>query len=181
MMRTFDGSWLKQSVAAAMWRAARQAGFYTGLTTPSNTRLVQRCTGYHAPSGSLLIFTLDVGHHSSGWWKNPDYERCWHLSISFMDPLTAAPTAHKDVELTEEWLVAFYGDDRRYVWAEPPYSNHGKAREVWHYRVFCDPAWQPIIPRGEVYSKEFTEAGWLSYSDLQNEYAKTLEPMAGEQ
>ena len=27
-------------------------------------------------------------------------------------------------------------------------------------------AWQPVFPRGEVYSKQFTEKSWKSYSEL---------------
>lgn len=33
-------------------------------------------------------------------------------------------------------------------------------------QVFCDPAWQPLKPRGEVYTREFTEVGWKSFSEL---------------
>lgn len=54
---------------------------------------------------------------------------------------------------------------QKYIWAESPVTDEGRLRDVWHYRVFCNPAWEPIIPRGEVYSKEFTENGWLSWSD----------------
>jgi hypothetical protein len=32
--------------------------------------------------------------------------------------------------------------------------------------VFCDERWQPILPRGEVYSREFTEKGWKSFSEM---------------
>lgn len=121
--------------------------------------------------------------HSSGWWKNPDYERCWHLSLSFRDPITGE-NAPKDSALTNEWLEAFYADDQRYIWAEPPYTQGGKTNEVWHYRIFCNPSWAPILPRGEVYSKEFTERGWMSFSELKNSHHRKLaelEPMAGEQ
>jgi hypothetical protein len=37
---------------------------------------------------------------------------------------------------------------------------------VRHWRVFCDIIWQAIMPRGEVYSRELTERGWQSWSDL---------------
>jgi hypothetical protein len=37
---------------------------------------------------------------------------------------------------------------------------------VWHYRLFADPSWAAIVPRGEVYSTELTEAGYLSFSEL---------------
>jgi hypothetical protein len=150
--------------------------------TPENARVILRCTGDHYPTGTRLIFTRDEGMHSSGWWKNPDYERCFHLSISFREPISGE-ILPKNIELTEKWIEAFYGEDRRYIWAEPPYSDCGKTSETWHYRVFCDPSWTPIIPRGEVYARTLTKRGWKSFSDLQSEHAKTLAkltPMPGE-
>lgn len=76
--------------------------------------------------------------------------------------------------LTRRWIEAFYGDAKRYVWAEPPYTPDGRRSETWHYRVFCDPSWSPIVPRGEVYSRELTEAGWLSFSDLEDAHARAI-------
>ncbi|MGP0075590.1 MAG: hypothetical protein ACLPWF_27050 [Bryobacteraceae bacterium] len=182
MSRVFDRHWLMEGVARQMRRQAANSPCYTGITTPQNLRLLNSLTADHLATGTRLIFSRDAGHHSSGWWKNPDYERCWHLSMSFLEPLTGKPR-DKDVKLTNRWLEAFYGENRRYVWSESPYSPDGKARNVWHYRVFCDPAWQPIVPRGEVYSRELTEAGWLSFSDLQGEHSRALaalEPLPGE-
>lgn len=182
-MRNFDQHWLKFSIAKWMRNNAARSPTYNGLATAANQALIESMTARHLPSGTLIIFTRDAGMHSSGWWKNPDYERCWHLSLSFHDPITGED-GPKDTKLTEEWLDAFYGDDCRYVWAEPPYSDGGKKADVWHYRVFCDPAWQPILPRGEVYSKEFTERGWMSFSDLKNAHNRALaklDPLPGEQ
>lgn len=42
--------------------------------------------------GLMTILTRDIGYHSSGWWKNPDFERCLHLSISFFHPIHRVPT-----------------------------------------------------------------------------------------
>jgi hypothetical protein len=172
-----------EGVARQMWRKAASSRRYNGLATPANFLLLDDCTGDHLPTGTRLIFTWDEGHHSSGWLKNPQYERCWHLSISFRDPLTGESRG-KDVKLTDQWLEAFYHDNRKYIWSESPYSPEGKRRDTWHYRVFCDPAWQPIIPHGEVYSRELTEAGWLSFSELKDEHSRALsqlEPLPGEQ
>jgi len=182
-MRRFDRHWLMEGVAKEMRRVARIETTYNGLATVANQQLLDRCTGLHILTGTKLIFTRDAGMHSSGWWKNPDYERCWHLSLSFVDPLSGE-SAPKDVKLTDRWIDAFYGENRRYLWSESPFSDVGKTHNVWHYRVFVDPAWQPIIPHGEVYNRELTEAGWHSYSDLQNEHAKALAelaPLPGEQ
>lgn len=92
-----------------------------------------------------------------GWWKNPDYERCWHLSIS-----------RKNIRRIEEdkLVKIIFGAHLKWTWLEPPYTEQGKRDQVYHYRLFCDPAWFPIKPRGEVYNTHFTEKGWKSYSDL---------------
>lgn len=129
----------------------------------------------------VVLFTRDMGHHSGGWLKNPDYERCWHLSLSFrgsdghpLNPhrrLERAPQMHR---LARRLCEAFYGAWTRYIWAEPPFSKIGKALQVWQYRVFCDAAWQPIIPRGEAYSTELTERGWKSFSELYGRKPRTV-------
>lgn len=105
-----------------------------------------------------VIFTRDIYHHTSGWWKNPDYERCWHLSISFR--------AGKSKPALEKILDGLFGADKKLLWIEPPHSPEGKANDVWHYRLFADQFWQPMKPRGEVYNTDFTEAGYKSYSEL---------------
>lgn len=105
-----------------------------------------------------IVFTRETGYHSSGWWKNPEYERCWHLSISFRDGSNKATL--------EKILTFLFGEKRRWLWVEPPNSDQGKKLCVWHYRLFCDENWFAIKPRGEVYDTHFTEKGWKSFSDL---------------
>lgn len=173
-MRIYDKTWLKTSVAEAMKRAAR-SGTYDGRMAYESRLYFERCRAYHEPTGTRLIFTRDVGHHASGWWKNPDYERCYHLSLSFLDPANHAWPVPRDRGLTREWVDCFFGADSRKLWCEPPYSPEGKALDVWHYRLFCAPDWSPIVPRKEVYSREFTEAGWKSYSDVQAELVEARE------
>lgn len=118
--------------------------------------------------------TRDIGHHTGGWWKNPDYERCWHLSMAQRDPMTGSPVP-KQAAFYQELAEAFFGGDAKLTWLEGPYTPEGKALDVWHYRLFCDEGWQPIKPRGEVYSKEFTEAGWHSFSDIHGAKVEAVE------
>lgn len=113
---------------------------------------------------ALILFTRDEGHHTCGWWKNPDYERCYHLSISFMDKFQNRKP-HKKKE-AEKLVKLFFGNNSNLVWCEPPYSKEGLKNEVWHYRLFCDENWKAIKPRGEVYSTQFTEVGWKSFSEI---------------
>ncbi|MNL61322.1 hypothetical protein D3C87_1852290 [compost metagenome] len=68
--------------------------------------------------------------------------------------------------MAEKWAKAFYGDEVKNLWIEPPYTEVGKEHGVYHYRLFCDEAWKPMKPRGEVYSKDWTPADWKSFSDI---------------
>ncbi len=148
-----------------------QYGIYTGrLETPEAMAYFKRCRrGFPSDPGSVLIYTRDFGMHASGWWKNPDYSQCLHLSISFQDR-ESGELAPKDKRLTETWVDLFFGDWKNLIWAEPPFSEHGRKHDVWHYRVFTSPDFKvPLLPRGEVYSRELTEAGWKSWSDLHAE------------
>ena len=144
---------------AAMRRRASY-GIYHGMlsSTGGLPPYLRRCTHHCPNTGATIIFTRDAGMHSSGWWKNPDYGRCWHLSLSF-------PGGH-DRRLAERWCDAMFGADVTLLWVEPPFSDAGRRKGVWHYRLFCDAGWQPIKPRGEVYSKDWTPAEWKSWSDI---------------
>lgn len=153
--------WLTELIASHVQSALR--GTWDGRNM---TPYFSDCRRQSMFRGLSTIFSRDTGYHTSGWWKNPDYERCYHLSVSFFDPLTQEPRPADD-EIVRKLVRGFYGVHRRLIWVEPPYSAHGKKLGVTHYRLFCDVAWQPIKPRGEVYSRELTEAGWLSYSDVQ--------------
>jgi hypothetical protein len=149
-------------------RARAQRGLYDGRVSAASQRLIDLCSHEWHLGLSLrviMIFTRDVGHHSSGWWKNPDYERCFHLSLSYRDLMTGVGSGHRK-DRSEEVARAFFGDDARRCWIEGPYSPEGKFRDVWHYRLFCDPAWMPISPKGEVYSRENTPADWRSFSEI---------------
>jgi len=148
-------------------------GYYTGLLrSEAEIRYFERCQfGWDRgeDDGVRLIYTRDIGHHTSGWFKNPEYERCWHLSLSFWAPANLRhgdePKPHNHRE-AREWCERFFGDARRMLWIEPPYSPEGKRNQVYHYRLFCDAGWRPIKPHGEVYSRGGIEKGWKSWSEL---------------
>lgn len=178
----------------AMIRQRSRSGVTTGNDRhPVEREYLRRCTHFHWTTGTLVMFTRDTGHHSSGWFKNSDYEHCRHLSLSFRAPY---PGRHADdlgnvhrigrlmrqmngwIELAPfnaavaaEWVRLIHGDDARYAWHEGPFSAAGKEMGVQHWRVFTDPGGNAIKPRGEVYSRELTEAGWQSWSEVQGEHA----------
>lgn len=157
------------AAAAARVRAAAELGTWDGRRNPVADPYFRRCVRDDGPTGTRLIFTRDIGHHSSGWFKNPDYERCYHLSISTWDAPTGQPVNHLDGGMAMRWVEAIYGDNVRLAWREPAASAAGRERDVVHWRLFCDPHWQPIKPRGEVYSLDFTELGWKTYSQVRAE------------
>lgn len=140
-------------------------------------RAMEHCQRLDAKTGASLFFTKDCGHHSSGWFKNPDYDCCYHLSIASIAsiassmPLIRGTISTSVPSLTrrcrEQWAKAFFDDAINLVWVEPSYSEFGKRCEIYHYRVFVDVSGAPLLPRGEVYTREFTKAGWKSWSDAQ--------------
>lgn len=122
------------------------------------TDYFQECRFFIPRFNCTLIFTRETGYHSSGWWKNPDFERCYHLSISFKEG--------RNESILKKILISVFGNNLKNLLVEAPYSSEGKKNEVWHYRMFCDVLWQPIVPRGEVYSTLNTETNWKSFSEV---------------
>ncbi len=165
-------------------KARAMAGVCDGVQNARNMAYMDLCAHFHGHSGTLILFSRDHGHHSGGWMKNPDFERCWHLSLSFRTPfpqwsperLSSPHTlaqlgaviglAPFDWRLARQWVDAILGADAKLAWTESPKSPQGIELGVMHWRVFADAGWRAIKPRGEVYSKEFTDAGWQSWSDL---------------
>jgi hypothetical protein len=47
-------------------------------------------------------------------------------------------------------------------------------------RLFCDAGWQPIKPRGEVYSRHLTEKGWRTFSEIHGPRAKDFSHALGD-
>lgn len=179
---------IPEKVIAAIVRPARYGATTGRADTPMERDYIQRCSHFHWHSGTQILFTHDTGHHTGGWFKNPDFERCRHLSLSFRVPwpgrdpeelgsihrigllarqfgVDFAPRPY-DPAQAEAWVKAILGESRKYAWMEGPFTPLGKELGVRHFRMFCTRAWEPILPRGEVYSREFTEKGWQSYSDL---------------
>ena len=168
--RTLDGpqifTQLKTLVLYAKRRSMR--GIYDGRMGTRSAMLIRWCSHLYSidrETSARLIYTRDAGHHMGGWWKNPYYERCLHLSISFCANPSDEPLPF-DKAKAQEIAQAFFGDDARKAWIERPYSEEGKHADVHHYRVFCDEAWSPILPGKEVYSTDDTPAGWQSFSEV---------------
>lgn len=137
----------------------------------TNGWIVERCRWFLTRHGALCAFTRDAGMHTSGWWKNPDYERCYHLSVSFWD-LESGESSDHDHKAAAAIIRGVYGLASAMLWCEPPYSESGKRLDVWHYRLFMSADWKaPLIPRKEVYSRDFIPAGWKTWSAVQADLA----------
>ena len=150
-------------------RMLREASFgeFEGVMDHRGATYLAACTLRDWATGTALIFTRDVGHHTKGWFKNPDYERCLHLSMHPIGHLLVGPGVRElDADTRARWLAAFFHEHVRLAWKESPKTEVGKQIEVEHWRVFCDATWTPILPRGEVYGTEMTEKGWKSSSEL---------------
>ena len=119
------------------------------------TPYFESCKWYSEKYECTMILTKEQGYHSCGWWKNPEYERCYHLSISFLGGINK--------KHLNKIIDGFFGQQKKMIWVEPPYSKEGKQNEVWHYRLFCDANWKAILPKGEVYNTHLTELGWKSF------------------
>lgn len=147
-------------LAADLRLSAIQAPEHRGSGVPD-----RRCIRVLKAAGLVVLFTRDSGMHGSGWFKNPQFERCLHLSLSFRDPRTgeAAPW---DEYVAQRIARAFFDDGVRWIWTESAKTDHGRRLGVVHYRVFCNERWEKFNPAGEVYSRELTEKGWKSWSDL---------------
>ncbi|MFN7132029.1 MAG: hypothetical protein ACK4N5_08095 [Myxococcales bacterium] len=174
---------LERHVAWVAQRLKRRAakGTFDGRESARNWLYLRSCAVGDALTQTKLIFTRDTGHHTSGWMRNPEFERCLHLSLSPLPPELVAgvvPAAVLGKATIRLWLRAVFGDDARLTWLESAKTRIGREHQVLHFRLFCDPGWTPIHPRGEVYSSEFTEKGWRSASQvLEEDRVQIISPL----
>lgn len=116
-----------------------------------------------------LLLTRDRMHHSVGWWRNAEYEYCWHLSISARPAVSARlariglaeSVGYVDLDRPEEtyWGRLFFAEHAGKVWHEPggtdPRLTRAEAHRhssISHLRLFLDPeTFEPFIPTGEIY------------------------------
>jgi hypothetical protein len=152
-------------LARAMIRRANR-GWYLG-TAESLKAFGQRqdVSPGRTDDEIALIFLLskDRMHHSVGWWRNAEYEYCWHLSMSAWDRLAKVrgEGAPVDIPRVEEryWAHAFFPEQFDKLWHEPGGTDprltpleKRRNRHISHLRLFLDPeTFEPFIPTGEVY------------------------------
>ncbi len=118
-----------------------------------------------------LLLSRDRMHHSVGWWRNAEYEYCWHLSLSARDRLAyraaeAGRAPGRDLSYEElptsevrYWARLIFGEHVDKLWNEPggtdprlTVTERRRNALIWHLRLFLDPETkEPFIPTGEVY------------------------------
>lgn len=141
-------------------------GWYTG-DYETLKRYGQRrvLIGRTSPELSIsLLLSRDRMHHSVGWWRNAEYEYCWHLSIAAFDRAAYVTGTEKkeNIPPAEEryWAHAFFPLDFDKIWHEPggtdprltPEEARARRGHMSHLRLFLDPeTFEPFIPAGEVY------------------------------
>src|SRR5262245_33705084 len=129
-------------------RANAHSVVWDGTADTRDQPYFQRCRFVDMATGTQGLFTRDVGAHESGWWRNPDYERCLHLSLSFFDPIAREMRRQRDQRLERLWCRLLFGHKWCHLlWCEPPYSAHGRDLIVVHWRLFCTPQWTPLLPQ----------------------------------
>lgn len=153
-----------QTIAKCAKRCAESGMIFYGDSHPDELRPFTHDVMIDG-RGVRVMFTRDAGMHTGGWLKNPDYDKCYHLSVSYRDPFNGRPIP-QEKGISNDLCQHIFGENVRLLWVEGPKSDTGRQFDVWHYRLMCDKHWQPIKPRKEVYSKDFTEKGWKSFSDI---------------
>jgi hypothetical protein len=149
--------------------AHAQLGWYNGTMETLQAFGARRVVvGRTEPSLKIsLLLSKDRMHHSVGWWRNAEYEYCWHLSISAWDrsevvmPGRGHPGNPEDIPDDEEryWSFAFFPEHYDKLWHEPGGTDPRltpaekmRHRHFAHLRLFLDPeTFEPFIPQGEVY------------------------------
>lgn len=154
------------ALAQRLRGSSHAAGWYTGDERSLLTagRRYDTAARTEPDLAVRLLYSRDRMHHSVGWWRNANYEYCWHLSISAWEkPQTngRAPASPADIPDDElrYWSWAFFPDDVDKIWHEPGGTDPGLNsaekqlhRHFAHQRVFLHPlTLEPFIPEGEVY------------------------------
>jgi hypothetical protein len=163
------------AIARAMRFKARR-GWYTGDEASLQAFGARQITPAATEPELTMSLTLsrDRMHHSVGWWRNAEYEYCWHLSVAAKAvPFPPSQTMWASVDFdwiprdeVRYWSHAIFGEHVDKLWFEPGGTDPRLTRQealthakFWHMRLFLDPELLdargephvPFIPAGEVY------------------------------
>lgn len=108
-----------------------------------------------------VMLSFDRGTHASGWWRNSEYDSCYHLSLTHLADDGRSLEAPSDAEV-RAWARAAFPLHYSWTWTERPLELGAAVQStvrcgverlpgVAHVRLFTDQAGTPILPMGEVY------------------------------
>lgn len=164
-MRVFkEEKWTIPRVAEEMRRNAMGWVYDGSEPTPETKRRKSNSVAQHYPTNTSLVFGRDRGHHTLGGWKSPEVERCFHLSLSFVD-MDKRIVKKTESGLVQLWLRSFFGDALDLVWAEPP-GNEAYDMQQWHFRLFCDETWNPLEKEPVHMQRELRAKGYVRASEI---------------
>lgn len=152
--RNYGPRWYMAGVAKEMRRVA-MTGRWRGADGFSN--YMQRCYGYHQPTGVKLFF---VRQNEDSWEKGV-YDFCFNLRLAFYDPDSRRLRVRGDgdMKLAAQWVEAFYGEHEQLVWSVSPLSEKSEEFGALDYRLFMQEDWK--TPLLDVKDYEFTKKlGW---------------------
>lgn len=154
-MRDLDNAMKHARARLTRMRAHARQHPWDGRSIPSRV-IVDAITEPGRPTS--LTLTYDTGYHGSGWWRNSEYDRCYHLSVCH--PTSDAIEACSSNEV-RAWARAAFPRHYQWTWTESPLAlgdviqsaQNGVRRlpSVAHVRLFTDQSGRPIQPHGEVY------------------------------
>lgn len=132
-----------------------------------NQWIIEACSHVMLIEGVAVVVILTRDNLvKMGFWKNIDFARCLHLSISFRDPCTNQTVPWCNAT-AKRIVAAVFGIDARLTWWEPAYTPEGKFRGVQHWRLFYSPNWSmPIHPKGEPHTLN-VPFGWNEWTEYQ--------------
>jgi hypothetical protein len=162
------------TLTRAMFDHCMAKGWYLGdMQSLMRTRAHEIVEGATTPELKVILqLSRDRMHHSVGWWRNAEYEYCWHLSMSCTERLEFAAWEARGSPSTDPPQMEVIPDEERRYWAravfreewdklwiepggtDPRLSMEERIRHARyvHMRLFLDPeTFQPFIPQGEVY------------------------------
>jgi hypothetical protein len=159
---------------ARQMRAKARKGWFNGTRATLEAFSAKRLTVARTTPELIVCVLLsrDRAHHGCGWFRNAEYEYCWHLSLSARDRLAYAAAqaggtpgsqlGYQEVPRDEVryWSRLIFGEHVDKLWNEPGGGDPSLTQEqahrnslIWHLRLFLDPETQePFIPTGEVYT-----------------------------
>lgn len=130
---------------------------WNGQTEIPRQQRIRAASHLDRDIGVSLLLTYDIGYHASGWWRNSQYDSCWHASLVCINLPDRSYTDPAD-RVVRAWMHALFREWLHHAWTEPPatssdpYRNAPASRYTTHVRIFTDRSpIRPITPKGEVY------------------------------